>query len=459
MTLEGHTAAATVISYFSDGKQIISGSRDKTVRWWDLEEGKEIEEARDVCEEGVEALAISRDGRWLLASGSGNAVWIWRLDTGKLVAGPLKRWHSDDSGGLVYEVRFSPDSKKLAVVTSSDDNPTRIYEFDTMTPQIVRSPLEQHIRHIRICTSYCADGKHMISGRFWDKTIRCWDPQTVIDLLDGEREEKPVFTSIAYFPNRKQIITGGPNEKSARRWDLQRAKEVGEARFVCEQEILAVTVSRDGRWVVIGGGDLRCGGPGELKACEVETGIVKTFEGHSSIVTCIDISADSTLLASGSIDHTVQIWNLDTGELVAGPFKLDSVDILGAVRFSQDSRKLAMNSAVGKSLEVWDIEAQALDVRVGKQYKTKNHIMGLSYCLDGRQIISGSRGTVRRWDMEAGKEIEEARNVCEQEVRTLAISRDGRWVVTSAPTPDLLRNHPRKIKATEVEMWVSYCLL
>ncbi|OAX30727.1 WD40 repeat-like protein, partial [Rhizopogon vinicolor AM-OR11-026] len=107
MTLEGHTTAPDIISYFPDGKQIISGSRDKTVRRWDLEEGKEVEEARDVYEQQVTTLAVSRDGRKLLASGSGNAVWIWRLDTGKSVACPLKT-HS-----AANRVRFSPDSKKL----------------------------------------------------------------------------------------------------------------------------------------------------------------------------------------------------------------------------------------------------------------------------------------------------------------------------------------------------------
>jgi WD40 repeat protein len=56
---------------------------------------------------------------------------------------------------------------------------------------------------------------------------------------------------------------------------------------------------------------------------------------------------------------------LDTGKLVAGPFKSDYTGV-GAIRFSQDSKKLAVKSDAGTWLEVWDIETQKFDVRVGK---------------------------------------------------------------------------------------------
>jgi WD40 repeat protein len=91
--------------------------------------------------------------------------------------------------------------------------------------------------------------------------------------------------------------------------------------------------------------------------------MMKSFKGHSQAINCVDISADSTLLASGSSDETVQIWNLDTGKLMAGPFNCE--DRVGAVRFSADQKKLAVKLATGKSLQVWGIQSQKLDVKVG----------------------------------------------------------------------------------------------
>ncbi|KAG2343547.1 WD40 repeat-like protein [Suillus weaverae] len=155
-------------------------------------------------------------------------------------------------------------------------------------------------------------------------------------------------------------MISGSSDKTTRQWDLKAGKEIEEAWGVCEGMVWAVAVSRDGRWVVTGGGDLN----GELKACEVETGIVKTFKGHSDEINCVDISADNTLLASGSWDETARIWNLETGKLVAGPFK--SVGWVGAVRFSPDSKKLAVRLDWGTCLEVWDVQSQKLDVRIGK---------------------------------------------------------------------------------------------
>jgi WD40 repeat protein len=166
--------------------------------------------------------------------------------------------------------------------------------------------------------------------------------------------------SISYFPDGQRIISGS-FDKTARQWDLKTGNEIEEAQDVCEKEVLAVAVSRDDRWIVTGGGDHN---RGELKACEVETGIVKPFKGHSRRIACIDISVDNTLLASGANDCTARIWNLDTGKLVAGPFK--SVYSVGAVRFSPDSKKLAVKSNVGKCLEVWGVQSQILDVSKGK---------------------------------------------------------------------------------------------
>ena len=150
---------------------------------------------------------------------------------------------------------------------------------------------------------------------------------------NGRGETEPYFTSISYFPDGKQMV-GGSMDNSVRRWDLQTGKEIVEARVVCELKVRAVAVSSDGRWVVTGGGATGRDSFGELKAWEIETQKMKTFEGHSSVVTCIDVSVDNKLLASGSWDNTARIWDLNTGKLVAGPFECVN-GYVSAVRFSQ----------------------------------------------------------------------------------------------------------------------------
>jgi len=176
----------------------------------------------------------------------------------------------------------------------------------------------------------------------------------------------PNSISISFVPGDEQMISGS-EDKTVRKWDLQTGKEINEARILCEKEVCAVAVSRDGRWVITAGGNswIDSDPPNaELKVWEIKTRITKTFRGHSQRVTCIDISADGKLLASGSTE-TVRIWDLDTGKLVAGPFQ--TAYWMGAVQFSRDPMKLAAISCFGKCLEVWDIQAQKSQCRIGKQ--------------------------------------------------------------------------------------------
>ncbi|KAG1902687.1 uncharacterized protein F5891DRAFT_148004 [Suillus fuscotomentosus] len=165
---------------------------------------------------------------------------------------------------------------------------------------------------------------------------------------------KPKYIShISYFPGSKQMI-GGSNDNVIQRWDLREGKEIKEAREVYKDLVHQVGVSRDGRWVVTAVSE-------KLNVCEVETGIVRTFH-DGLVINCIDLSADNTFLAGGSDDRTCMIWSLDTGKLVAGPFRI--FGSIMSVQLSEDSRKLAVTSwrwrtrAKESCLQVWDVQTQ-----------------------------------------------------------------------------------------------------
>jgi WD40 repeat protein len=200
-------------------------------------------------------------------------------------------------------------------------------------------------------------------------TLEGHEPYIVSSSCGGHVEYKDV-SYISYFPDGKQMISAS-RDKTIRRWDLREGKEIKEAREVYENDGRAVGVSRDSRWVVTAVG-------GMLKVCEVETGIIRIFHEDLQVwIKCIDISADSTPVADGSIDGRALIWNLDTGKVVAGPLKCGDGYVC-ALRLLDDS--LAVMSNWGKRLQnqVWDIEAQKLNV--SREESAANNGLPLPVC-------------------------------------------------------------------------------
>ncbi|TFY51746.1 hypothetical protein EVG20_g10857 [Dentipellis fragilis] len=91
-------------AFSSDGKWIVSGSRDKTVRIWSVDSGTELQRM-DGHTDSVASVAFSSDGKWIVSGSYDKTVRVWSADSGT----KLKRMdgHTDP----VTSVAFSPDGK------------------------------------------------------------------------------------------------------------------------------------------------------------------------------------------------------------------------------------------------------------------------------------------------------------------------------------------------------------
>jgi hypothetical protein len=78
---EGHVAKVACIAFSSDGKRALSGSEDKTVRLWEVPNGKELRRFEVGCRS--DAIAISPDGHMALSGGIDGFVRLWDMETGK----------------------------------------------------------------------------------------------------------------------------------------------------------------------------------------------------------------------------------------------------------------------------------------------------------------------------------------------------------------------------------------
>ncbi|KAJ0146221.1 D-xylose 1-dehydrogenase [Fusarium oxysporum f. sp. albedinis] len=127
--------------------------------------------------------------------------------------------------------------------------------------------------------------------------------------------------------------------------------------------------------------------------------VLQTLEGHYGSVNSVDFSNDGTLIASGSDDRTIKIWNVATGkeEWTLKGHK----GCIYSVAFSNDGMLIASGSD-DKTIKIWN-------VAMGKEEWTlKGHkgcIYSVAFSNDGTRIASGLEdGTVKIWSVVTGKE-------------------------------------------------------
>ena len=129
-------------------------------------------------------------------------------------------------------------------------------------------------------------------------------------------------------------------------------------------------------------------GPYELK---------ETITGHSDKVDSVAFSPDGKMLASGSWDETVKVWDVQTGALkltITG-----HCNVVDSVAFSPDGKTLAIG-CYDKTIKLWDMQTVAL-----KQTLTghSDQVVSVAFSPDGKTLASGSfDDTIKLWDVQTG---------------------------------------------------------
>ena len=72
----GHMGWITCASFSSDGKRIVSGSKDKTIRLWDAETGELVRPPLEGHQSSVSSVAFSPDGKRIVSGSGDNTIWL-----------------------------------------------------------------------------------------------------------------------------------------------------------------------------------------------------------------------------------------------------------------------------------------------------------------------------------------------------------------------------------------------
>jgi WD40 repeat protein/serine/threonine protein kinase len=182
----------------------------------------------------------------------------------------------------------------------------------------------------------------------------------------------------------------------------------------------SLAVSRDGRWLAVGGMD------GIIRLWDVKTWKeVRWFQAHGSWVKALAFSPDSSRLASGSwSEGSVNVWSIPAGEPITSLARGDGCT---AVAFSPDGRRLV--SAGTPGIKVWDA---ATWQELSAPETGEGEILSIAFSPDGRRLgAGGAEGTVRVWDLATWREVYTPLAPHLGEVLAVAFSPDG-TLITSA---------------------------
>ncbi|KAJ6457820.1 WD40-repeat-containing domain protein, partial [Mycena vitilis] len=119
-----HTDWVFSVAFSPDGKHIVSGSIDRSVRIWDAESGEQLGDPLEGHTGWVQSVAFPPDGKHIVSGSIDKSVRIWDAEGGEQLGGPLQG-HTDG----VRSVAFSPDGKH--VVSGSGDESGPIWDVES----------------------------------------------------------------------------------------------------------------------------------------------------------------------------------------------------------------------------------------------------------------------------------------------------------------------------------------
>ncbi|WP_414754347.1 ribosome assembly protein 4 [Anabaena sp. CCY 9910] len=403
-TLSGHSDSVISIAYSPNGQQLASGSGDKTIKIWDINSGKTLKTLSGHSD-SVISIAYNPNKQQLASASDDKTVKIWDINSGKSLKTLSGHSHA------VRSVTYSPDGKQLA--SASRDKTIKIWDINS--GQLLKT-LSGHSDGV-ISIAYSPDGKHLASASS-DKTIKIWDISNGQLLKTLSSHDQPVY-SIAYSPNGQQLVSVS-GDKTIKIWDVS-SSQLLKTLSGHSNSVYSIAYSPDGKQLASASGDKT------IKIWDVSISKpLKILSGHSDSVISIAYSPSEKQLASGSSDNIIKIWDISTGQTLKT--LSGHSDWVRSITYSPDGQQLASASG-DKTIKIWDVSTgQPLKTLLGHQ----DRVISVAYSPDGQQLASASGDTtIKIWDVNSGKPLKTLSGHSSW-VRSVTYSPDGKQLASAS---------------------------
>ena len=340
-------------------------------------------------------------------------------------------------------------------------------ESEDTTPQIIRLPWGSHkckvTQRFRGHTgavgsvAFNYPGKTCASSSS-DDTVRLWDAKTAeetnIFRCTGHRGITKV--AFGFLPIKRStiegstrtitttpILAGGCSDGSVRLWDVDAGVEMSPLEGH-RRAVTSIALTRyDDKYILASGSHDKT-----VQLWNLETGErLHRLKGHRRAVNSIAISPWEVitglgmprliLLASGSHDKTVQLWNLETGErlhrLKGHRWAVNSIAI-SPVRELRSWKYPFASADIGGEIYLWEVERGA----VRHTLKNQGAVCSIAFSPDGQMLASaGFGGTIQLWEVETGT-LKQTLTTHTEIVWSVAFSRDGQMLASAHDNGEVL---------------------
>ncbi len=361
----------------------------------------------------INEITYSPDGKYLAVAAS-IGIWLYDMKTYQEVA------LLTGNAGPVSSVAFSPDGS--TIVSGYDSGGILVWEVKTGKRKQTLPTVQEWVSSV----AFSPDGKTIASGGACEEGL-C-PGITLLDIQTGEQLKSfgGLYTtlSLSFSPDGKTLASSGDEWNSnVRLWDVQTGELLRtlEKRTAFEdfegRDVNSVVFSPDGNMIASGSGN------GSIRLWNANTGkFIKYFEGHTKSVNSVAFSPNgNTLMSAGA--EGVCLWHVNTGEFIED-FPLHTTSPSAA--FSPDGRTFAIGNM--RFVSVRDAQTfkylKNLSVNIGS-------VRSVSFSPDGNIIASCDRNDIRLWDPHTNqllKTLKEHRD----SINSIIFSPDGEMIASAS---------------------------
>jgi WD40 repeat protein len=348
------------ITFSPDGRTLASGSRDETVKVWNLSTGTQLHTLSGYSG-AILWLAISPDGQTLVTGSEYSGIKLWDLPTGEFLG---------TFSELYFIATISLDGKTIAYVGDWSSRAIELWNLES-DELLCYLATESQVNNQYSSITVSSEGKN-VAGGSEDGTIKIFDRDIgkLIYILSGHSKS---VLSVTFSPDEQTLVSGS-SDGSINIWRM--------SPFAESEDTIRQT---------------------QLWNC------VRTLTGHSDHVSSVAISSDGQTLASGSWDNTIKLWNLHTGNLLH-TLDAHSSSVLFVV-ISPDGQKLASGHSGGLldrsfgSINIWDLNTGELLHNIGGYGEV------LAISPDGQTLVSSSFSSTTSptlidvWSLDTGERL------------------------------------------------------